>query len=173
MKGLSRVRRRQPPPALLLDLKEIQERQQLKTPPGPLTPNRPLTLSENPLSSSTSSTSPTTIKPTTVQPTKTLLTTSRISALQSPTKTLIFTTTRLETTKIESPTATVFITATAISITVTVGPLDQLPTGQPAQGDAQAPTNEAPAKGAEFSSGTGGILLVVLSVLGMTSYLKF
>lgn len=153
MGGLSTTRRKEPPRMLDLSIGNVERGQD--TPTARPATSTPIISTPTPTQSSPST------------PTQSPPATPTQSPPGTPAKTIVETTTRLITTKVESPTATVFITVVPNPQTVTVNGPQQI-TAQPdntneSEGQSSVPQ---PVQGITFTSNTGVALLAGLGGLG-------
>ncbi|KAF6814124.1 hypothetical protein CMUS01_12696 [Colletotrichum musicola] len=188
--SLASRRKAPPPPALNLDLiRHPEPRDAPKTPPGPLTPNRPLVISSlpdisfpEPSTFLATSTRPATPPSTPTQPPRkptppSTPTSSTIPEITFPTLlppgTTLLTSTSTTTQHPPSPTNTVFITVVPAPVTVTrdaAAPAPTLPSGP--QGDTKPrPSAGASNSGVSFTTGSGVVVLGVLGGVALSSIL--
>ncbi|KAH7127845.1 hypothetical protein B0J13DRAFT_611447 [Dactylonectria estremocensis] len=161
MGGLSRARRKEPPPMLDLSIRDVDNGQATPT----LRPVTSIPRTSTPKTSTSSLLSPSTStsgasRTPTLSP----------SSPSTPTRTLVQTTTRVVTTKLESPTATIFITIAPVPQTITVNPLQTVTTQPDPNDNAEQESSVAqPGQGITFTSHTGVVLLAVLgSIAGLS-----
>ncbi|KAL0944526.1 uncharacterized protein CTRU02_202413 [Colletotrichum truncatum] len=179
MAGSLATRKRAPPPPNL-DLDTVRRTLQSdgpKTPPGPLTPHRPLIVSNLPEPIHPTSTI-TSQRPLTPQPTRPSTFTSGFagpsdtSSSSSTSKpqqtTLIISTTATSFGVVSSPTNTIFVTAAPQTVTVTAAPVPSTAPGPGGIDDTKPqPSTVAPTPGVSFTTGAGVVVIGVLGGIGI------